>query len=123
FEAAGARDGRVGEGAAFVSEQLRFHEILWKARAVDFDEGVRTSGTGRVDGHGDRILAHACFTRNEHRRVRLRDPADLLEDLPHRGTARDEPRAAHGRTAPPASAFGSSDTSIRSASPHSRSSE
>ena len=116
-------DGRVGEGAALVAEQLRFDEGLRQRGTIDLDERLLASGAGAVDGERERVLSGAGLAGQEDAGVGPRETFDLREDVTHGGAAGDEPRDSHVRPLPAAPARGSSGTSIRSASPQRRSSE
>src|SRR5204863_8797630 len=50
-----------------------------------------------MDLFGDDLFARACFAGDQHRRLRLREPARDLEDVAHRGISDDDVRGRIAR--------------------------
>jgi len=118
LEATGPCQRGVGEGAAFVSEQLRLHERRHEAGAIDDDEGVLPAIAEVVQRARDQILADAGFAGDEDVGVGLRVAGHFGRQRAHHGAARDERRYAGRAVAGSTSAV----RSIESALPHRRSS-
>ena len=75
---------RAGERAALVAEQLGLEQVLRDRRGVDRDERPGRARAVPVQRARDELLAGARLAGDEHRRVRLRQPADRAEHLLHR---------------------------------------
>ena len=82
--------GSAGERALFVAEQLGFHQILGDRGHVERDERVPATRAVLVQRLGDALLAGARFAIDQHRDVRLRQPADRPEHLLHRRRFTDD---------------------------------
>ena len=87
----------VGEGAPFVSEQLRLDERRHQAGAIDDDEGLLPAIAELVQRAGDQILADAGFAGDEDVGVGLRVASHFGRQRAHHGAARDERRYAGAR--------------------------
>ncbi|ABA47527.1 hypothetical protein BURPS1710b_2767 [Burkholderia pseudomallei 1710b] len=85
LEAALARRLRARERAALVAEQLGFEQILRDRRRVQRDERAVRAWAVPVQRARDELLAGARFARDQHRRGRMRQPADRAEHVLHRG--------------------------------------
>src|SRR4029077_904703 len=70
---------RARERAALVAEQLGLEQVLRHGRGVDGDEGLGDARAVTVQRARDQLLAGAGFTRDQHRRARLREPPDRAE--------------------------------------------
>ncbi len=75
---------RPGKSAAFVSEQLRFEQVFRNRRGVDRDERLRRARAVTMQRARHQFLAGARIAGNQHRRMRLRQPADDAEHFLHR---------------------------------------
>src|SRR5688500_16033471 len=82
---------RTGEGAALVTEELRFEQSFRKSAAVDRDEFAPAPGVV-MDGAGDELFPGPRFTGDEHGRGGLRDALDDREDLLHLRALADDVR-------------------------------
>jgi hypothetical protein len=81
---------RTGKRTAHMSEQLRLQQRFGQRGAVDRDERASGSLALVMDQPNEEFLASAALAVNENRRVQRCDTPRQLEDLLHRGTARDE---------------------------------
>src|SRR6202012_5153426 len=68
FEEAAASAARVGEGAGFVTEELRLEQRRRQARGVDRHEWTRATRALFVDQARDDVLAGAALAGDEDRR-------------------------------------------------------
>ena len=118
LEASGPCQRGVGEGAAFVSKQLRLDKRRNEAGAIDDDEGLLPAIAELVQRARDQILADAGFAGDEDVGVGLRVASHFGRQRAHHGAARDERRYAGRAVAGSTSAV----RSIESALPHRRSS-
>ena len=75
------------ECALFVAEQLAFHQVFGKRRAIDLDERLVTPRRVKVNGARNQIFAHAALAGQQHRRARRSHAHDRREDLLHRRAA------------------------------------
>ena len=69
------------EAALYVSEQLRFEQRLGQPGAVQRDERVSPPPAVGVDRLGDEFFADTALARDEHLRIGVRDPQNLLTEL------------------------------------------
>src|SRR5207253_11491923 len=90
LEAAGPRRHRTGEGALFVTEELRFRQRLGKRGRVDCDERPVAALAPGVNRVGDELLARAAFTLKKHRRVGGGDFLDFPEKAAHPAARADQ---------------------------------
>src|SRR5881409_2303847 len=75
--AAGRKEGRTGERALLVAEQLRLEQRLGQRGAVDRDERTAAPRRARVDRARDELLARAALALDEHRGGAV---CDLLDE-------------------------------------------
>src|SRR5205807_5533131 len=73
-EKAGAGRAGVGEGAAYVSEELTFQERFGYGGTVDGDEGPSAAPAVSVECARNEFLAGAALAGDEHGGIRVRDP-------------------------------------------------
>src|SRR5262245_15966892 len=64
---------RICESPSLMAEQLRFKELHWQRRAIDFDEWGGLSWPTKMQGTGDQFFAGAGLAANEHSRRFARD--------------------------------------------------
>jgi hypothetical protein len=95
LEPAGARRGGIGEGAALVSEQLRFDEGFRKSGTVHGDERLAPTRAGIVEKAREGVLTDACFSRDEDGSVHDGIPACLAQQRTHGAAPREH--TFHGR--------------------------
>ena len=69
----------AGEGAAAVSEQLRFEEVARQGRAVDRDERAGFARALAVDQPGEDLFPGSGFGLDQHRDVRARGTERQIE--------------------------------------------
>src|SRR3974390_960463 len=71
-----------------MAEQLRFEHRFGQRRTVDLDEWPLGAWRELVNGLRDQLFAGPGFAAQEHRRIRLGDNCDLVEQRPdHRAVA------------------------------------
>ena len=85
LESSAAHRLRAGEGAALVAEELALEQVLRNRRRIDRDESLGGARAVAMQRAGDEFLAGSRLARDEHRRVRLREPADGAKHLLHSG--------------------------------------
>ncbi len=73
----------AGEGAFFVTEQFRFHQLGRDRRAVDRNEWLLATGTGLVQGLDEHFLADAGLTVDQQRNVLFQQAFGLAHGLFH----------------------------------------
>ncbi len=76
---------RPREGPALVAEEFRLEQVARDRCSVDGDEGATGARTVAVQCACDQLFAAAGLAGDQHRGVRLRQPADGAEHLLHRG--------------------------------------
>jgi hypothetical protein len=84
LEAAPPLRRRTGEGAALVTEQLGFQQVLRNRSGIQRDERPGCTRAVAVQRTRDQFLAAAGFAGDKHGGVRLAEPADGAEHLLHR---------------------------------------
>jgi hypothetical protein len=95
LELAGEGGDGAGERAAFVAEQLAFHQRLGDRRAVQRHQRTRGAPARAVQHEGGALLAGAGLAADQHRRLAAGQPADQRAQRGHRGTVADQ--LARGR--------------------------
>ena len=61
-----SRAGCACEGAACVTEELAFEELLGQGRAIDRDKGAFGARPAGVNGLGNQLFTGSRLARNEH---------------------------------------------------------
>jgi len=85
LEPAGARGQGAGEGALFMTEQLRLDQALGEGAAIDGDEGAGMAVTERMDMPGDQFLAGTGFADHQHAGVARGDLFQVGEQVARLG--------------------------------------
>ena len=81
------RDGAC-ESALLMAEQLGLDHAFGQGGAIDLDEGLALARRKFVDRPGEKFLAGACFTADQHGSIRL---GNLLDPV---GNGADRPALA-----------------------------
>jgi hypothetical protein len=79
-----------GERTLLVAEQLRRDERRRNRGTIHRDEGPRRARGSLVDGPGDKLLAGAGLTGDQHGRIRRRHLRDLRQNGPKRRRGADD---------------------------------
>jgi len=88
LEAAATLGGGPGKGAALVTEQLGFEQVLGDGGGVEGDERLVGPGAVAVQGAGHQLLAGAGLPGDQHRGVGMGQAADGAEHFLHGGGGR-----------------------------------
>jgi hypothetical protein len=78
FEAADSLRDRAGKSASFMAKEFTLEQVEGNGGTIQLDQSVAAAGAGIVDRASDEFLASACFSLDEHSRVRRRNPLGLL---------------------------------------------
>jgi len=89
------------EGAAAMTEQLAFDEVLRQRAAVHRDEGPRGAAAPLVNRAGDELLARPRLPAHEHRRIARSHAGDEPTHRPERDRITHELRSALRALHPP----------------------
>jgi len=84
---------RAAEGAAGVTEELRFEQRLRDRPAVHGDEGARAAAARAMDRAREQLLARPRVAEDQHARVRVGHEPRLPQQVLHPRAARDDARA------------------------------
>ena len=90
LEAARSFLGRAGKGPRFVPEQFTLDQRRGDRRAVHGNQRLLAAFAGRMDRARHQFLAGAGLAEDEHRRVGLRNLADVVQNPPQRWALADE---------------------------------
>ena len=82
-EARLALDAGPGKSARGIAEQLGLDQVFRNGGAVELEEGLLAPRTGAVNRSGEKLLAHARFTQDQHGGVGCRDLFDELVEVGH----------------------------------------
>ena len=80
----------ASERAAFVAEDLAFHQVLWKRAAIDRNEWPVRARTQIMNGAREDFLAGAGLAGDQHRRVAPRESRYAPDFFEKRGALADD---------------------------------
>ena len=94
FKRAHAIGHGVGKRTFHMAEQFAFDQVLRHGRAIQRHDPLRLAGAVLVDRLRNQFLARPAFARNQHGRIRGRNPLQTLDHLLHPLAGKDDPLVA-----------------------------